>query len=164
MKIRTIAAGSDLMAFVIEGTVETPTYRPIAGQNGLTLTAEDTDRESNAKNLGGTVDYFAGLKKYAITIDVDAVDPDDVDAAEVSHAELFDWDLAVSKVDILVTYVTHSAVEGTATVPDTSRASYKGRYRITAPFDGAGSGENITSSVNGKGCQIPLVKVAPTTT
>lgn len=158
-KIRDIAAGVDLMAFVIEGTTESPTYRPIAAQNGLTLTVEDTDRESNAKNLGGTVDYFQGMKKYALTIELDVTDPSDADAEEVSHEELFAWDLAVAKKDILVTYVTHSSTEGTAAVPDTSKPSYKGRYRLTAPFSGTGNGENVTSSVTGKGCQIPLTIV-----
>lgn len=160
MKIRTIAAGSDLMAFVIEGTTEAPTYRPISGQTGLSLTSEDTDRESNAKNLGGTVDYFKGLSKYGLSVEVDAVDPADVDADEVSHEEIFDWDLAVAKKDILVCYVTHSATEGEEAVPDTSKPSYKGRYRLSSPFGGASSGENITSSVTGKGCQIPLEKIA----
>lgn len=160
MKIREIASGSDLMAFVIEGAVGAETYRPIAGQTACTLTVEDTDRVSNAKNLGGTEDYFQGLKKYGLTVEVDAVDPSDVDADEVSHEELFDWDLALTKKDILVCYVTHSGTEGEEAVPDTSKPSYKGRYRIKAPFSSAGSGENVTSSVTCKGCQIPLSKVA----
>lgn len=158
MKIREIASGSNLMAFVIEGAEGAETYRPIAGQKSCSLTVEDTDRVSNAKNLGGTEDYFKGLMKYGLTIDVDAVDPSDVDAEEVSHEELLDWDLSVAKKDILVAYVIHSAVEGEAAIPDVSKPSYKGRYRIKAPFTG-GSGENVTSSVTCKGCQIPLTKV-----
>lgn len=159
-KIRTIAAGADLMAFFIEGTEGSETYRPIAGQTGASLDYEDNDRESNAKNLGGTVDYFNGLHKYSLSLDLDVTDPADVDAEEVSHEELFDLDLAGTKQDILVTYVTHSATEDTSAVPDTTKPSYKGRYRIKAPFGGAGSGENVTSSVTFKGCQIKLTKVA----
>lgn len=160
MKIRTIASGSDVMAFVREGVDPAYTYRPIAGQTACALTVEDTDRESTAKNLGGTVDYFKGLNRYGLTVEVDAVDPADVDPAEVSHEELFDWELALEKKDILISYVTHSSTEGEEAVPDTSKPSYMGRFVIKAPFSSAGSGENVTSSVTCKGCQIPLTKVA----
>lgn len=159
MKIRTIAAGTDLMAFVREGVEGAYTYRPIAGQGALALQMEDNDRESNAKNLGGTVDYFNGLHRYSLTVEVDAVDPADVDADEVSHEELFDWDIAGTKKDILVCFVTHSDTEDTEAVPDTSKPSYIGRYKMRAPLS-AGSGESQTSSVTFKGCQTKLTKIA----
>lgn len=158
MTIRIIASGSDLMAFLREGTGPY-TYRPIAAQNGASLTYEDNDRETNAKNLGGPVDYFNGLEKYSISVETEVVDPLDINAAEVSFDELIAFDLAGTKIDIVLVWVTHNADTAQPPVPDTTRPSYLGRYKIKAPMEGA-SGENVTSSITGKGCQIKLSVIA----
>lgn len=158
-KLRPIAIGSDLMAFVREGDVGAYTYRSIAGQNGLSLNREDTDIETNAKNLGGVADYFNGIQKYSLSVEIDVTDPLDVDADEIDFEEILDADLAGTKFDIVVTYVTHSDTEGEAPVPDTSRPSWLGRYKLNAPMNG-NPGEAVKSSISFKGCQIKLQKIA----
>jgi len=159
MSVRTIASGSDLMVFVVSGTAPSLVYKPIAGQTNVQLTQREVnDRETNAKNLGGWVDFFKGLKKWAATVDMDVPDPSDVDTNEVSYDELQAADEAGTKLQLLFTYVTPISDTDDDVEPDTTKPSYTGLALISAPL-AAPSGENMTSSVAFRGCR-KLTKVA----
>lgn len=160
MSERIIASGSDFMVFLVEGTTEAPTYRPIAGQTNCVLTREPNYRETNNKNLGGYKDYFKGLRGWSATVDMDIPDAADVNADEVSYEEIEDWDEAGTKKKVLFCYVKPTPLAATAddVIPDLTRPSYTGMVLFNAPRN-APSGENQTSSIAMQGCR-KLTKIA----
>lgn len=152
MSERTIANGSNFMAFVVEGETGAETFRPIAGQTNCTLTREVNLRETNNKNLGGYKDFFGGIKGWAATVDVDIVDPADVDADEVSFEEIEAWEVEKTKTKVRFCHVTPLSDTDDDVVPDTSKPSYEGLVLFAAPRN-APSGENQTSSLALQGCR-----------
>ena len=157
---RVIANGSNFMCFEVTGPQGTEVYRPIEGQTACTLTREPNYRETNNKNLGGSKDFFQGLKGWGATIEMDVADPADVEATEVSQEELDDWENEGTKTDFFFCYVTPPATSDLAATPDLTKPNWRGVGLINSPINSP-SGENITSSVAIQGCR-NLIKTAGT--
>jgi len=156
MSERTIASGSDFMCFERTGVDPAYTYKPIAGQTNCTLQRGTNYRESSAKNLGGYKDFFKGLKDWTASVDVDIVDPADVNADELSFEELEDYEIAGTKPTFVFAHIT--VVDDEPEI-DTTKPMYAGKGLVSCPRN-APSGDNQTSTIAIQGC-VKLEKINP---
>jgi len=141
---RTIAEGTDLIAFLEEGTL-TKTYRPLAAQTGCSISDDGDELESTSKNNGNTANYQYGRDRWGATVDI--MIPADTDVDEVDFHELRLMRRAKVKPVIFFAYVD---ADGDI---DTTRPAYRGTVLLKTPIE-APDGELMKTTITMKGCGV----------
>lgn len=158
MTVRTLANGTNFMAFEVTGISPAEVYRAIAGQTSCVLTRPTNYLETNNKNLGGVKDFFQGDQGWDATVEMDVADPSDVDAEEVSHEELDDFQTTGAKTGWFFCYVTPPATPQDDPVPDLTKPNWQGIGLVSAPLNSP-AGDKQTASIAIQGC-LGLTKTA----
>lgn len=139
---RTIAEGTDLVAFIEEGTT-VKTYRPIAAQTGCAISDDGDQLESTSKNVGKFANYQYGRDRWGATVDVQV--PADADVLEIDYHELRLMRRAKVKPVVFFAFVT------SAGIIDTTRPAYRGTVLLKTPLD-APDGELMKTTITMQGC------------
>jgi predicted secreted protein len=158
MSIRTIASGSNIMAFQQSGTEGAYTYKPIAGQTNTTLAVEPSDREVSNKNQGKWKSFEPGLMAWNATVDISITE--DTDANEVSWDDLEELKFSRAKTTIVIAHVEQMESSSDTPTIDTTKKMWRGLAMVNFPLN-ASHGENMTTSVTFQGC-LELEIIDPT--
>jgi len=139
---RVIAEGTDLWAFLEEGTT-VKTYRPFASQTNCAISDDSDQLESTSKNNGQFANYQYGRERWSATLDM--LVPADTDENEVDYAEIAVMRKAKFKPTIFFAFVD---ADGDI---DTTRPAYRGTVLLKTPL-GANDGELQKASITMQGC------------
>ena len=151
MSVRVIASGKDFMCFVRSGDVGSYVYKPIAGQTNCSLSRDDGENESNAKNLNGWKDFFKSLKEWTATVEIQVTDQSDTNTDEINFEALQDYEEAGTKPTFVFAWVLPQTTPQATVDVDKSKRMYVGVGLVKCPLT-ANSGELATSSVAIRGC------------